>query len=366
METEEIKSQAVDDAGQTNDPTQQPIPNFNQLELLRGELQKSFAAQALQQAHDEEFPADLDEDDEFENVDASDSADAVGTDESQPSNESDNPEVDLESDQIFSDDEFVDVSELDNQGRIPDPNTGEISTEDFIAGGYSLTALARQREEDAAAARAAASQNAGPQVEAPFRFSSQGRISGAIGAVLANTILRIGEVAGAGHGAITTTVAKSALDRSNLMIDQSLAEARVHLEALRPSVEQQSALRGEGESGPIELESPSDQAELSALVACFGKAQAGAVGVAKNSVHLGLDGDEAATTAMEKLSRFREEHADLLEKMRWQGESVYNRFGETLTNCFNAISGLFASLANKLGLGARAQEADASAAPRMV
>ena len=102
------------------------------------------------------------------------------------------------------------------------------------------------------------------------------------------------------------------------------------------------------------------------MVGCFGKAQSSAINIAKTSVQLGMDGDEAAQAAIDKLTEFREENAEILEKMRWRDESVFNNFGETISNCMHAITDLFADLIRKLGIGERAPETESSSAPRMV
>ena len=172
--------------------------------------------------HDDESDV-FDGADEFVAVESAESQGTASLDDSDGTAETGVPRSDEISDVIFDDNDLADASEQHDSDRIPDPKLGEISEEEFLAGGFSFTELARQRVQDALANKADVQQVAAQQVEAPFRYSSQGRVSGLVGALVANTILRIGEVASAGHGAITASVAKSNFDKSHIVMDQSLA-----------------------------------------------------------------------------------------------------------------------------------------------
>jgi len=279
--------------------------------------------------------------------------DAASTVETAP----DGQDINHESDEIFD----------DIAPKIPDPDAGEISHADFIAQGYSMSDLLRQQakalsnmtENEIAAhvqresQRMGANADNGNEQESSYQYRPG--VAAAIGYMMGATISAVGEIAKSGGTAISRQVGEFSHRKAKQELSQAIGDASGMIATMSGKASKEVAGVSDAGERKKKLEEffnrPENNVDVVALMESFQRAESAAAKIIKRGAKLGNDPEQTIEESVGIMARFKNQHKDALESMKYGGISLASRLDDSVRSLFDAAKSMFASIMARFGIG---------------
>ncbi|MEH6688800.1 MAG: hypothetical protein V7693_16240 [Halopseudomonas sabulinigri] len=304
-------------------------------------------------------------DDDFESTDISESViDPISnnSDASDPG-EVIEPALDQDGDLIFADEPA--------EARIPDPEAGEITHEEFLSQGFSPSALVRQQAADMSRKTQAELERGiqnNPTINQSLheeftRPGVAGAVSGLVGLAIAIPMA----LASKGGYAVAKSVAEFSHSKSTNELRTALDDAGMVAADLH--VRSRSAVEGildptEKANKLDEFFSRQDNAENAERLAdSIDRAKQAAMKIIRRTEQLGTNNpDKVVSETVGLVAKFKKDNREVLEAIKFNGESLSVRVEGALKGLFDVARNFVSLMMNKLGATAN-QEGAATSTP---